>query len=685
MPSRWAGYRKKDTSPMNTPTIPFISSMVPWGVITARRGETMNSAPDENSPQPVKKTMTSVDIMAWLGENQGILKTSRINNVYRAQSLQNIYIFKLHTRNGTKHLVIEPATRIHFTEYKIPTPNTPDGLTMAIRRHVRGAIIKDVEQIGFDRIVSISLSNRKKILVELLPRGVISVVDENNKILVASEYREMRDRVIRPGSEYQLPPHFAEKPTKEKCIHTLLTGSRRNLVKQLGIPTDVVKEALWRSESEEPSAICENMVEIIEESLKGYGFLASEHKSGVPVYFSSFEPKHMSSQTMFRVEKTSSFNDAVDRFFSHGLVKRMAEESLKEEATASVKLQRLLEKEYKLIEDYEKGSKELYEKATLIMTFRHLVEEALQCVNEVKNKIGWNEVVNKCQQVERVDPRNGRVLIRVHDGKVVEVAVNVPVKEQIEELFENAKKLKKKATAAKKHLALLEERLKKDRERAEKTRVMIIKSVRRREWYENFWWTITRNGYLVIAGKDASQNEVLVRKYLEEHDIFLHADIHGAPATILKNKHSDIPPEDDIVDASILAASYSRAWKEGILAVDVFWVRSDQVSKSPPPGQYLSKGSFMIYGKKNYVRNVKLELAVGVQELDEGARYIVGSLEALKVRATPLAIISPGGEARERVARRIVERAWSRNVKTPPPAELSSLIPGNSRLVKLLI
>ncbi len=685
MPSRWAGYRKNDASPMTVPTIPFISSMVPWGVITTRLGETMNSAPDENSYQPVKKTMTSVDIMAWLDENQGILKTSRINNVYRAQSLPNTFIFKLHTRKGTKHLVIEPAFRIHFTEYKIPTPTAPDGLTMAIRRHVRGAIIKDVVQIGFDRIVSISLSNEKKILVELLPRGVISVIGDNKKILVASEYREMRDRVIRPGAEYQLPPHFSEKPTKEKCLQALVTGSQRNLVRQLGIPTDVVKEALWRSKSEEPSAICENIIEIIEESLTGYGYLASEYKSGVPVYFSPFEPRHLSSQTTFRVEKTGSFNDAVDRFFSHGLVKRMAEESLKEETAASVKLQRLLEREYKLIEDYERGSKELYEKAALIMTFRHIIEEALECVNEVKKKIGWNEVVTRCERVERADPKNGKVLIRVDNGKAVEVAVNVPVKEQIEKLFENAKKLKKKAIAAKKHLVLLEEKLRKERERAEKTRVMIIKSVRRREWYENYWWTITRNGYLVIAGKDAFQNEVLVRRHLEEHDIFLHADIHGAPATILKNRHNDIPPGDDIVDAAILAASYSRAWKEGLLAVDVFWVRSDQVSKSPPSGQYLSKGSFMIYGKKNYVKNVKLELAVGVQELDEGARYIVGSLEALKARAIALAIISPGGDTREKVARRIVERAWSRNVKTPPPNELLSLIPGSSRLVKFLI
>jgi len=57
--------------------------------------------------------------------------------------------------------------------------------------------------------------------------------------------------------------------------------------------------------------------------------------------------------------------------------------------------------------------------------------------------------------------------------------------------------------------------------------------LRKKEWYEKYRWSISRNGYLIIAGKDASQNESIVKKYLRDKDIFLHADIAGAPATII--------------------------------------------------------------------------------------------------------------------------------------------------------
>ena len=106
-----------------------------------------------------------------------------------------------------------------------------------------------------------------------------------------------------------------------------------------------------------------------------------------------------------------------------------------------------------------------------------------------------------------------------------------------------------------------------------------------------------------------------------------HSEIHGSPFTLLK-KGSEARHED-IFDAALITASYSRAWKIGISTVPVYYVKPEQVSKKAPSGEYLKKGSFMIYGKKNYIRGIPLELFIGVIS-DKGIRKIlVGSKESV--------------------------------------------------------
>ena len=64
--------------------------------------------------------------------------------------------------------------------------------------------------------------------------------------------------------------------------------------------------------------------------------------------------------------------------------------------------------------------------------------------------------------------------------------------------------------------------------------------IRNQEWFEKYRWFITSDGEIAIAGKDARSNDLIVKKYLKNNDFFSHADIHGAPRVVVKNKNSDI-------------------------------------------------------------------------------------------------------------------------------------------------
>ncbi len=35
-------------------------------------------------------------------------------------------------------------------------------------------------------------------------------------------------------------------------------------------------------------------------------------------------------------------------------------------------------------------------------------------------------------------------------------------------------------------------------------------------WFEKFYWFITSENYLVISGRDAHQNEMIVKKYMRK-------------------------------------------------------------------------------------------------------------------------------------------------------------------------
>lgn len=55
---------------------------------------------------------------------------------------------------------------------------------------------------------------------------------------------------------------------------------------------------------------------------------------------------------------------------------------------------------------------------------------------------------------------------------------------------------------------------------------------------------------------------------------------------------------------------FSVAW-EAKVVTNAYWVWGDQVSKTAPTGEYLSTGSFMIRGKKNFLPPSHLVLGMG--------------------------------------------------------------------------
>jgi predicted ribosome quality control (RQC) complex YloA/Tae2 family protein len=214
------------------------------------------------------------------------------------------------------------------------------------------------------------------------------------------------------------------------------------------------------------------------------------------------------------------------------------------------------------------------------------------------------------------------------------------------------------------------------------------------QWYEQFRWFHTSDGFLVIGGRDADDNEAIVKKYMEKGDRFFHAQASGAPATVLKATGPSEPsrevefPESTLEQAAQFAVSYSSVWKAGQFAGDAYMVRPDQVTKTPEPGEYIEKGSFVIRGERTYFEDTPVGAAVGVA-VEPQTRVVGGPPAAIAEGAATAVRLEPGQYAQNDIAKMIYRELRERFVdetfvrKVASPDRVQEFCPaGGSRIVE---
>jgi predicted ribosome quality control (RQC) complex YloA/Tae2 family protein len=227
--------------------------------------------------------------------------------------------------------------------------------------------------------------------------------------------------------------------------------------------------------------------------------------------------------------------------------------------------------------------------------------------------------------------------------------VSKSLEKNAEKYFEKSKKAKKKIEGAKeavektkKKVELVKKQELKEKEKEKKA------PERKKHWYEKFRWFVTSDDFLVIGGRDATSNEIVIKKHTEDDDLVLHTDMAGSPFFVIKSEGKKIT-ETALKEAADATCSFSRAWKLGLTSQSVFHVKPEQVSKTPETGEYLGKGAFVIRGKTNYIDN-RISCAVGMT--DEGV-IMAGPVEAVRKHCKKYVQIEQGDEKTSKIAKQI--------------------------------
>lgn len=591
------------------------------------------------------RPLTPLELIAAIREVREAAVGSRVENIYRTGA-------GLLVKLSRAYLAI---TRFRVSLTAIVPEKTHRGAE-ALRGLFRGERLADAHMPRFDRLATLAFESGA-LVAELLEPFNLVAVREGRVVWVLHSYRG-RDREVKPGLDYKPPPPAFLDLLKASEHEIAAAIDPKDLVKslrRLGLWPEWGQEAIARAGSTEPTQLAKAVRSMVDQVLSGNLTPGLCIKAGAPAWA---VPIALHSAQCDEIKPFDAYWKALDALYSQGELEAKAKEDVAQVEARRRRLEASLKDLEVRVGEYRERARGLRAMAHRLLMYKYEVEGALE---------------GRETSIRVVDVDARRVMVETPDGVKIPVERGRPVGRQIEEMFQEAKRLEEKAARAAEAMEKLKKQLAElarvEAERLEAARAT-VKVVTDKSWFERFRWTLTAGMSPALGGRDASQNEALVRRYLRRDYLFFHADVPGAAVVLA-------PPLEDpleVFQVAQFAAAYSRAWRAGIHAIDVYYAKGEQVSKGAPSGEYLAKGSFMVYGRREYVRHVKLELAVGFRRDGDAVRAVAAPPRSIQLLAERYVVLTPGNIEKGRLAAELAKR-WA-----VPQEELVAAIPGPSRV-----
>lgn len=267
----------------------------------------------------------------------------------------------------------------------------------------------------------------------------------------------------------------------------------------------------------------------------------------------------------------------------------------------------------------------------------------------------------------------------------IEIDLSKNLAQNADEFFQKSKKAKRKIEGLQKALNDSEKKFSSFSEKTllvEKEKKEKLLKKRKKQWFEKFHWCFSSENRLILAGRDAGSNEELVKNYMKQGDVYFHPEFQGSPHCIIKTEKNFATTEEKI-EASILVASFSKAWEAKISSLDVYSVLPEQVSKKAPQGESMGKGAFMIYGKREWFKKTPLHLAIGIQKDGEELIVVSGPESAVKKHSIFFVRIIQGNTEKN-IASKQLKKLFEQKLKVVgiDLDEILSMLPGSVKIVE---
>lgn len=602
------------------------------------------------TPTP-KDRFTALDTLALVRELRS-LDRARVDKAFDLASGGWSIAFRV-PAEGRRELVLVPGR--YGALLREPASHTEEISPFAkeLRRLLTGAVLRSVAEPGGERFLELTFSRTEEtsqllLAFEIFGTGNLLVVREG-RIAAVAYPRRWAHRSVRVGAEYARPPARTDPwSLSYDDIRSELERSRTDLAStlaaRLSLGGPIAEELITRlgETPESPAAHSatargerlhrelSRLLDDLGERPKGFVYAKGE----VVVDATPYRSLRWGGDASVTEVERATFSEAAQEYFATLLsVPLTAEEEAANRARKE--LERLVLQQQRSVDELTRAAARLRDQAESILAHYPEAERAAR------------------EALAAESAGTGPRTVDVHLGEtVVSLEAGRTPREAAQALFEEAKRLRAKAAGARSALQETERRISGPSSGATSGASPIERPLAHRaraHWFERFRWFISSEGAIVVGGRDAASNDLLVKRHLKPGDRYVHADLHGAASVVVKHPMTGKPPltETTYREAGQWAVAFSKAWRAGLASASAFWVSDDQVSKSPETGEFVARGAWVVRGTKNLMRDLPVELGLGEVDYEGEKLWTVAPPSAVRALGTLRMLVAPGPE-RER-------------------------------------
>jgi len=626
----------------------------------------------------MKKEMSSFDVRSIVSE-MASLEGAHIDKIFH-WGAGNV-LFRLNVQgDGKRELFFKDKKWLYLAPTRPETPETPTSFATFLRKYITNARIGKTTQAGFDRIVITELfktDGEYKLIFEMFGGGnVLLVLD--GKIVNCLTHKTWKDRSTRPGEDYIMPKSRFDPITSsfeqfKEIFRSSGSDTVRTLATVVNLGGQYSEELCKRSEIKKdlPTAnVTDDDLKKMYSSLRE--IVERVVQSSEPTVFRKdgnivdVAPVRLHIYDDTEPEIVKSMSVAID-----SLIKEIGE--AEEEVFIDPDVEKLkirIQKQGETVDEYKMESEDLKKRADAVYLEYKKVNDLLTVLEQKSKELTWEKLAEGAKKipfVTDVEPSKNLITVNISELKVT-LDYTKGIDANASMIYQKSKDIADKAKRANDALKISIAELEKKQKGIDKAKALALSKAQptKQFWFERYKWFITSSGKLVVAGRDAHTNDNVVKKHLKEKDVFVHAEVHGAPSVILKDGLTATP--DELREACIFALTQSKAWTAALMEGAAFWAYPDQVSKTPNPGEFVPRGAFIVRGKRNYEHHLKMELGVGEIFYQGSRKVMCGPVDLFK-NSDKYFIINPG---RGKSGRKSGEIAKEFRV---PEEEISRILP----------
>ena len=568
-------------------------------------------------------------ISAIANELRPVLMGNRIEKIYQPES-DELLISLRHQRNNVRLLLSahNQYPRIQLTSSTRNNPSQPPVFCMLLRKHLSGGRIVGIEQPHFERMLilhvegtdELNQTTKRGLVIEMMGKhsNIILVDMETNQIIDSIKRIPLhisRKRQVLPGLRYEFPPSDKVSPltttTIESFEEAIILHVQQSLKNMIigsfnGFSPPIALEIIHRSlldpeqrweglTTQEQQKVVDSFF-LIQQLVSDGAFtpvIYQQNESGKYMDFSVLPMLHLSHLNML---ETHSVSELLDMYYGQkDHQERLHQRSQDLRKTVTIKRNRLTHKLQNLLHDEENAARADKDKmkADLIMANIHTIQPGQKTVKAINYFEESQPEIDIVLDTRKSASQNAQSLYkRYQKSKTALVEIAHQRKKTLQEIMyldqillsiEQADSLQdmemiRKELVEMNYLKHKPSKNKKSSSMGESKPLVFYSSKK----------------HVIRVGKNNVQNELVTFKLSKKNDLWFHVkDLPGSHVVL--SLEQEAPSSNEIIEAALLAAYYSKGRQSSNIPVDYTWCKYVRKQRGAQPGMVIYEHHQTIY------------------------------------------------------------------------------------------